>query len=460
MSLVEKVLTAIFGSKSEREIKQMQPMVDAINALEPEIQALSDDALKAKTAEFKGRIEKARSDGIEDKEILEELLPEAFAVAREAARRTVDMRPFDVQLIGAIVLHRGKIAEMKTISTAVGKLEPDLKKIEAEIHEILIGIPNIPHESVPFGGAENNKEIKKWGKTPKFDFKPKTHIELAEKLDIIDFKRGAKVSGSHFILYKGAGALLERALFNFMLDVHVKEHGYTEVMPPVLVNRASMTATGQLPKLEEDMYHVKEDDLFLIPTAEVPVTNIHRDEVLKEEDLPIFYTAYTPCFRREAGSYGKDTKGLVRVHQFDKVELVKFVKPESSYDELEKLLANACKILDLLGLSYRVSLLSSGDISFAAAKCYDIELYAPGIDRWLEVASCSNFEDFQARRGNIRYKDKKAGKLQFVHTLNGSGVALARLVVAIIENYQQKDGSVLIPEVLRGYMNKKERIEK
>lgn len=355
---------------------------------------------------------------------------------------------------------KAKIQEAKELKQKIAGLDEQYKEKDAQYSRQLLAIPNIIHESTPVGDASANKLIRTQESSLKLDFKPLDHITLAEHLDIIDFKRSAKMTGSNFVMFKGLGARLERALLNFMLDVHVKEHGYTEVMPPVLVNRASMTATGQLPKLEEDMYHVKEDDLFLIPTAEVPVTNIHRDEVLKEEDLPIFYTAYTPCFRREAGSYGKDTKGLVRVHQFDKVELVKFVKPESSYDELEKLLANACKILDLLGLSYRVSLLSSGDISFAAAKCYDIELYAPGIDRWLEVASCSNFEDFQARRGNIRYKDKKAGKLQFVHTLNGSGVALARLVVAIIENYQQKDGSVLIPEVLRGYMNKKERIEK
>jgi seryl-tRNA synthetase len=355
---------------------------------------------------------------------------------------------------------KAKIQEAKELKQKIAGLDEKYKEKDEQYSRQLLAIPNVVHESTPVGDASANKLIRTQESSLKLDFKALDHITLAEHLDIIDFKRSAKVTGSNFVMFKGLGARLERALINFMLDVHVKEHGYTEVMPPVLVNRASMTATGQLPKLEEDMYHVKEDDLFLIPTAEVPVTNIHRDEVLKEEDLPIFYTAYTPCFRREAGSYGKDTRGLVRVHQFDKAELVKFVKPQDSYDELEKLLANACKILDLLGLSYRVALLASGDISFAAAKCYDIELYAPGIDRWLEVASCSNFEDFQARRGNIRYKDKKTGKLQFVHTLNGSGVALARLVVAIIENYQQKDGSILIPEALRGYMGGVEKIEK
>jgi seryl-tRNA synthetase len=260
------------------------------------------------------------------------------------------------------------------------------------------------------------------------------------------------------VLFKADAAYLERALINFMLDLHTQEHGYKEVFPAFLVNRQSMLTTGQLPKLEEDMYRLKDDDLFLIPTAEVPVTNIHRDEVLEEDGLPIYYTAYTACFRREAGSYGKDTKGLMRVHQFDKVELVKFVKPQDSYAELEKLLADVCEVLELLEIPYRVVVLATGDISFAATKCYDIEIYAPGIDKWLEVSSCSNFEDFQARRGNIRYKDKESGKIKFVHTLNGSGVALARLVVAILENYQNQDGSITIPLVLRKYMAGKEKI--
>ena len=286
---------------------------------------------------------------------------------------------------------------------------------------------------------------------------PRSHIELAEHLDIIDFNRAAKITGSNFILYKGEGARLERALYNFMLDLHTSKHGYKEIFPPFLVNRASMTGTGQLPKLEDDMYRLKDDDLFLIPTAEVPLTNIFRDEILNEEDLPVYYTAYTACFRREAGSYGKDTRGLMRVHQFDKVEMVKFVKPESSYDELEKLVNNAETVLQLLGLPYRVILLSTGDISFAASKCYDLEAYAPGLDKWLEISSCSNFESFQARRANIKYR-KKDKKVEYLHTLNGSGVALARTVIAILENYQQPDGTVLIPEVLRPYMNSKERI--
>ena len=300
--------------------------------------------------------------------------------------------------------------------------------------------------------------MRKWGKVPKFDFKPKGHIELGQNLDILDFSRSSKISGSGFCLFKGLGALLERALINFMLDLHTKEHGYKEIFPPFLVNRASMTGTGQLPKLEEDMYKLKDDDLFLIPTAEVPVTNIHRDEVLPEENLPVYYTAYTACFRREAGSYGKDTKGLMRVHQFDKVELVKFVKPETSVDELEKLLKNAEEVLKRLELPYRVLMLSTGDISFAASKCYDIEAWAPGIQKNLEVSSCSNFTDFQARRANIKYRPKDKKKLDYVHTLNGSGIAMARTIVAVIENYQQKDGSILIPEVLRPYMGDRERI--
>ncbi len=345
-----------------------------------------------------------------------------------------------------------KIASMKVIASQIDAMEPAIKRTEEEINQILMMIPNIPHSSVPVGGPDLNKEVARWGNVPTFDFKPKTHIEISESLDIIDFKRGTKLSGSNFILYKGLGARLERALYNFMLDLHTREHGYREMSPPVLVNAASMTGTGQLPKMKEDMYHVQADDLYLIPTAEVPVTNIHRDEILLEEELPIYYTAYTTCFRREAGSYGKDTRGLVRIHQFDKVELVKFVKPEDSYQELETLLGNARRVFEILGIPYRVLLLASGDMSFAAAKCYDIEVYAAGLDKWLEASSCSNFEDFQARRANIAYKGKDGKKKGFVHTLNGSGVALPRTMVAILENYQTKDGNVIIPEVLRPYM--------
>jgi len=344
------------------------------------------------------------------------------------------------------------IAGMTKLAKEIDALEPRLKELESKIDEILITIPNIPHASVPVGGPQKNETVREWGEAKKFAFKPKTHIDIAEALDIIDFKRAAKLSGSNFILYKNEGARLERALYNFMLDTHTAKHGYQEVFPPFLVNPLSMASTGQLPKMKEDMYDLGGDGLYLIPTAEVPVTNIHRDEMLAEADLPICYAAYTACFRREAGSYGKDTRGLMRVHQFDKVELVKIVKPEASYDELEKLLANAETILQMLGLPYRVLVLASGDLSFAASKCYDLEAHAAGIDRWLEVSSCSNFEDFQARRANIRFKRLETKKPEFVHTLNGSGLALARTMAAILENYQTAEGSVVIPEVLRPYM--------
>jgi len=345
------------------------------------------------------------------------------------------------------------IAKMKVVSQKIADLDKKVEEDDQKIAKFIYSIPNIPDKSIPVGGPENNKIIKSWGKTPTFDFNPRSHIELCEMLGIISFGLASKITGSNFVLYMGLGARLERALINFMLDLHTKKHGYKEVFPPFLVNRRSMIGTGQLPKLEEDMYKLKDDDLFLIPTAEVPVTNIHSGEVLEEEKLPVRYTAYTACFRREAGSYGKDTKGLIRVHQFDKIEMVKFVKPETSFDELEKLLADAEDVLQTLELPYRINMLATGDISFSAAKCYDIELYAAGTDAYLEVSSCSNFTDFQARRANIRYREKASKKVSFVHTLNGSGVALARLVVAILENYQNKDGSVRIPKALIPYMD-------
>lgn len=353
-----------------------------------------------------------------------------------------------------------RISSMKEISGKMDTLEERLREAGAELDELLLIIPNIPHSTLPRGDASQNKTVRSWGELPKFDFKPVTHMEISQNLDIIDLPRATKITGSNFILYKGWGAHLERALINFMLDLHTKKHGYTEIFPPFLVNRASMTGTGQLPKLEEDMYRLKDDDLFLIPTAEVPVTNIFRDEILGEEKLPIYYTAYTACFRREAGSYGKDTKGLTRVHQFDKVEMVKFVKPEDSYTELEKLVGDAEEVLQVLGLPYRVIMLSTQDLSFAASKCYDLEAYAAGVDKWLEVSSCSNFEAFQARRANIRFRRTVGTKKQteYLHTLNGSGVALARTVIAILENYQQNDGSVIIPLALRPYLDGKERI--
>jgi seryl-tRNA synthetase len=346
-----------------------------------------------------------------------------------------------------------EISEMQRVAENIKKLDDEVKNIETELREIQSWVPNIPHPSVPVGTSEkDNVEVKRWGQPPEMDFKPKSHWEVAEQLGIVDFARGSKVAGSFFVNFSRLGAKLERALINFMLDLHVEKHGYCEVSPPFIVNRASMFATGQLPKLEEDMYLVELDDLFLIPTAEVPVTNLLRDETLKEKDLPIYYTAYTPCFRREAGSYGRDTRGLVRIHQFDKVEMVKFVQPETSYEELEKLLNDAEEVLQQLNLPYRVLELCTADLSFAAAKCYDIEVWAAGEQKWLEVSSCSNFTDFQARRGNIRFRREGSGKLEFVHTLNGSGLALPRTVIAILENYQTDEGTVMVPEVLRRYM--------
>ncbi len=312
-------------------------------------------------------------------------------------------------------------------------------------------IPNIPHSSVKTGGATVNQVVRSWGKPAAFQSKPKTHLALGEHLGLFDFPRAAKITGSHFPLFKGWGAKLERALFTFMLDVHTKEHGYTEIFPPFLVNRASMFGTGQVPKFEEDMYRLKDDDLFLVPTAEVPVTNLHRDEILEEAQLPLKYAAYTACFRREAGSYGKETHGLVRVHQFDKVELVKFATPQMSYEELESLVHDAEVILQRLELHYRVVLLATGELGFAAAKCYDLEAWAPGLNQFLECSSCSNFEEFQARRANIKYRTS-TGKLAFVHTLNGSGVALARTLIAFLETHQQPDGRIRIPTALQPYV--------
>ena len=366
--------------------------------------------------------------------------------------------------IGELIKQKADVAEAKAevnaVSEKIKALDDELREVESEFKNIVDIIPNIPHESVPVGTSEaDNKVFKEWGKKTEFSFDPKDHVELGRINDLFDLERGAKVTGSFFPLFVGQGAKLERSLINFMLDVHIKEHGYKELFPPVLVNRKSMYGTGQIPKLEDDMYKVCEEDLFLIPTAEVPVTNFHADEVIPEEKLPLYYTAYTCCFRREAGSYGKDTKGLIRVHQFDKVEMVKFTTPETSMAEHESLLANAEDILKKLGLAYRVSILCTYDLSFAAHKCYDIELWAPGTKKWLEVSSCSVFTDFQARRANIKYQPKdKTQKPRYVHTLNASGVALPRLVIALLEVYQQKDGSIMIPEILRPYFGA-DRIE-
>jgi len=344
------------------------------------------------------------------------------------------------------------ILDMRTTSGRIKELDNELNSIEQSLQEIVMAIPNLCHDSVPVGQDDsNNIEIKKWGEKPTFSFPPKPHWELGEQQDIIDFERAAKISGARFALLKGFGSKLERALTNFMLDLHTQRHGYTEVLPPFLVNTPSMTATGQLPKFKEDLFKIEDWDLYLIPTAEVPVTNIHRDETLSERDLPIKYTAYTPCIRSEAGSHGRDTRGLIRQHQFDKVELVKFTTPETSEQELDKLLGDAEAVLQLLGLHYRVVILCTGDLGFSATKTYDIEVWLPGQDTYREISSCSNFLDFQARRGGIRYRPEGQKKSKLVHTLNGSGLAVGRTLLAILENYQQADGTCKLPQVLEPY---------
>ncbi len=353
----------------------------------------------------------------------------------------------------------GPMAAMKRVGDQIAVLDREIAAVEAQLQAVLLMIPNLPHESVPVGkDSADNPVVRVWGEKPRLGFEPKPHWEIGEKLGILDFPRATKISGSGFILYKGAGARLERALINFLLDLHTREHGYAEIFPPFLINRQSMIGTGQLPKFEEDMYRLRDDELYLAPTAEVPVSNVHREEILKEEQLPIYYCAYTPCFRREAGAAGKETRGMIRVHQFDKVEMIKFCKPETSYDELEKMVANAERVLQQLGLHYRVVLLCTGDMGFSSAKTYDIEVWAPGQNAYLEVSSCSNCEDFQARRANIRFKGAD-GRNRFVHMLNGSGTALARLYVALLETYQQADGSVKLPEVLAPYMGGKTEIK-
>jgi len=346
-----------------------------------------------------------------------------------------------------------RIERLRALGKRIEEMEQQLKSVETEWEMLSLEIPNIPHESVPIGtGEEQNKVVRLWGEKPAFPFEPLPHWDLGEKLDILDFKRAAKITGSRFTLYKSHGALLERSLINFMLDLHVLEHGYTEVLPPFMVNRESMTGTGQLPKFEEELFKLGDPDYFLIPTAEVPVTNIFRDEILKEADLPIKYCAYTPCFRKEAGAHGKDTRGLTRQHQFNKVELVKFASPEDSYAQLEGLLLDAEDVLKKLNIHYRVSLLCTGDLGFSSAKTYDIEVWLPGQGIYREISSCSNFEDFQARRAKIRHKTAK-GKTEYVHTLNGSGLAVGRTVMAVMENFQGPDGSIVVPEVLRPYMH-------
>jgi seryl-tRNA synthetase len=351
------------------------------------------------------------------------------------------------------------IKGMKEVGEDIKVLDDQLREVEMELESLLLSIPNIPHESVPIGDTEDdNIEVRKWGELPQFGFEPKPHWEVADELQILDFERAGKVTGSRFVFYRGLGARLERALYNFMLDLHVDEHGYTEILPPFIVNRDSMTGTGQLPKFEEDAFKIVGEDYFLIPTAEVPVTNLHREEILTAEQLPISYAAFSANFRSEAGSAGRDTRGLIRQHQFNKVELVRFVKPEDSYEELEKLTGHAEKVLQLLKLPYRVLSMCTADLGFTAAKKYDLEVWIPSYGTYREISSCSNFEAFQARRANIRFRRDPKAKVEHVHTLNGSGLAIGRTVAAILENYQQEDGSVIIPEVLRPYMGNKERI--
>ncbi len=377
---------------------------------------------------------------------------------RELSKETDDLKHLRNTVTQAIndkkkkgIDAREDILKMRDVGSRIKENDQQLLLIQQTLKEQLISLPNTPHESVPVGKNEkDNVEVRRWGSPQKFTFNPKNHLELGESLNLFDFHRAAKISGSGFPLYTGKGAKLERSLINFMLDLHTQEHGYTEILPPFLVNSNSSTGTGQLPKMADDMYYLDQDDLWLIPTAEVPVTNIHRDEILNRENLPIKYTAYSGCFRREAGSYGKDTRGFQRLHQFNKVEMVQFCHPDESYTILDSLVNNAEMVLQKLILPYRVVELCTADLSFAAAKCYDLELWAPGEEKWLEVSSCSNFGDFQARRSNIRFKDEQ-GKNRFVHTLNGSGVATPRLLIAILENYQNEDGSVTIPEILRPY---------
>lgn len=351
------------------------------------------------------------------------------------------------------------MGEAEEVSEAIRNSEKPLAEIEARFEAFMLGLPNLPNASVAIGkSADDNKEIRRWGELPEFDFQPKNHWDIGEELGILDFVRAAKIAGARFAVYRDAGARLERALINFMLDLHTKENGYMEILPPALVNRASLIGTGQLPKFEEDLFRLAQGDYFLIPTAEVPLTNLHRDEMIEREELPIKYVAHTPCFRSEAGSYGKDVRGLIRQHQFNKVEMVKFTEPETSYQELESMVQNAEEVLKRLKLPYRVVELCTGDMGPAAAKTYDLEVWVPGQKAYREISSCSNCEDFQARRAHIRYRKDKKGRPIFVHTLNGSGLAVGRTLVAVLENYQQKDGSVLIPDALRPYMGGVERI--
>jgi len=404
------------------------------------------------------------------KNVPKEIVEKAFALDEEWRSKTTEVEQLKARK-NALSKEIGKLkrenkdasavfAEIETISHSIEEIEILAQNKESELKNLLLMIPNTPNKDVPVGRDETyNREEKKWGVIPTFDFEPKSHDELGENLGILDFQSAAKISGARFVVLKKLGAALERALINFMIDVHTKENGYIEVLPPYLVKPDALYGTGNLPKFEADLFKVDGGNFYLIPTAEVPVTNLHREEILSEEDLPISYCAFTPCFRSEAGSYGKDTKGMIRQHQFHKVELVKFAHPDNSYNDLEKLTSDAEKILEYLNLPYRRVTLSTGDMSFSSAKTYDLEVWLPSQSLYREISSCSNFEDFQARRAQIRFKPKGGGKTRFVHTLNGSGLAVGRTVVAILENYQRKDGSVVVPEVLRKYLNGVEIIE-
>lgn len=384
---------------------------------------------------------------------VEELRHRLKTGSNEVARLKRDKQPADEAM-----------AKMKAIGDHITDMEAQARSLEERLSELTLRIPNLPHQSVPAGsGSSDNQEVRRWGEASPMPFVPKPHWEIGEALGILDFERATKIAGTRFAVMMGLGAQLERALINYMLDMHTSRHGYQEVLPPFMVNRTAMTGTGQLPKFEDDLFGLRDDDYFLIPTAEVPLTNLHRDEILAEDRLPIHYTAYTPCFRREAGSYGKDTRGLIRLHQFNKVELVAFSKPEESYTELDNLMVAAEAILQGLELPYRVMALCTGDLGFSAAKTYDLEAWLPGQQHFREISSCSNFESFQARRANIRYRrpgGKGDNKTEFVHTLNGSGLAVGRTLVAILENYQQADGSVVVPRALRLYMAGLERMTK
>ena len=392
---------------------------------------------------------------LEIDEKLRELIVEADGLKQQ--RNEESERIAELKKAGEDALE--VISRMREVSSRIKEYDTRMSGLREELAALELTVPNIPHESVPVGKDEDdNVLVREWGEPGALTESPAPHWEVGESLGILDIAAGSRVAGSGFVTLRGAGSRLSRALISFMLDVHTKEHGYLEVSPPYLANRDAMTGTGQLPKLEEDMYHAPSDDLFLVPTAEVPLTNLHREEILEPGALPLRYTAHTPCFRREAGSYGKDTRGLIRVHQFDKVELVQVVEPERSYDALETLTGHAETILRRLGLPYRIKVLCTGDLSFAAAKCYDIDVWAAGIGRWLEVSSCSNFEDFQARRAGIRYRPEDGGKARYVHTLNGSGVALPRTIIAILENYQTERGTIQVPEALRPWMDGVEEI--